>query len=140
VLLILVGVGLLIAEVKVTSYGLLTVGGIVFMMLGGMMLIDSPVPAMRLSFGTLIPGVVAMTVWALLLVNLVVRSQRRRATTGYDGMIGQRGIAETSLDPEGWVLVAGERWRAVADPAVPAGEPVTVLSVDGLRLRVQKGV
>ncbi len=140
VILILIGVGLLIAEVKVTSYGLLTLGGIVFMLLGGMMLVDSPVPAMRLSFGTLIPGVAAMTVWALVLVNLVVRSQRRRATTGSDGMIGQRGVAETSLDPEGWVLVAGERWKAVADQAVPAGDPVTVLSIEGLRLRVQKGV
>ena len=110
------------------------------MLLGGMMLVDSPIPEMRLSLSTLVPSVLAMTVWVLVLVHLVVRSQRRQATTGCDGMVGQRGVAETSLDPEGWVLVAGERWRAVADQVVPAGDPVTVLSVEGLRLRVQKGV
>jgi membrane-bound serine protease (ClpP class) len=140
ILLILVAIGLLIAEVKVTSYGLLTVGGIVAMLLGGMMLVDSPIPEMRLSFSMLLPAVLAMTAWVLVLVSLVVRSQQRRATTGNAGMVGQRGVADTDLGPEGWVMVAGERWKAVAEENVPAGEPVTVLSVEGLTLRVRKGV
>ena len=71
--------------------------------------------------------------------RLVVQAQRRRAQTGAEGLAGQRGQAETDLDPEGWVIVQGERWRARAGERVSAGETVEVLSVEGLRLRVRKG-
>jgi membrane-bound serine protease (ClpP class) len=135
VLLILLAIGLFAAEVKVTSYGLLTVAGLVAMILGAMMLVDAP---LRISWSAVLPAVAAMAVGTLLLVRLVVQSQRRHSVTGVAGMLGARGVADTELQPEGWVLLMGERWRGVADAPLPAGSPVQVTSVDGLRLRVKK--
>jgi len=140
VLLVLVAVALFIAEVKVTSYGLLSLAGIVAMVLGGMMLVDAPIPEMRISLGTLLPAVAAFAAWVMVLVRVVVISQRRRASTGSAGMIGLPGVARTELTPGGWVLVAGELWKAVADQRVEPGGQVTVESVEGLTLRVRKGV
>jgi membrane-bound serine protease (ClpP class) len=139
VLLILVAIGLFIAEVKVTSYGLLTLGGIVAIILGGIMLVDAPIPEMRVSLGALVPGAVALGIWAAVLVRLVVLSQARPATTGSAGMIGQHGRAATDVGPEGgWLDVAGERWRAECDTPLTAGDRVVVTAVDGLTLRVRK--
>jgi len=141
VLLILLAIALFIAEVKIPSYGLLTVGGITAMILGAMMLVDAQVPEMRLAWSTLLPAALVMAAWSVVLVRLVVQSQRRSATTGASGMIGQRGLAESAIGPAaGWVRVQGERWRAVCDgEPVAAGDPITVTSVDGLTLRVRKG-
>jgi len=140
ILLILVAVALFIAEVKVTSYGLLSLAGILAMVLGGMMLVDAPIPEMRVSLETLLPAVLVMAAWTIFLVRLVVIAQRRRATTGKAGMVGLRGEAKTDLAPGGWVVVSGEVWKAVANEAVEPGSPVTVESVEGLTLRVRKGV
>ncbi len=139
VLLVLLAVGLFAAEVKVASYGLLTAGGIVAMILGAMMLVDAPIPEMRISLATLLPAAAAMAAWTIMLVRLVVQSQRRAATTGEAGMLGRTALAETDLDPAGWVLVQGERWRALADSKVAAGEEARVTRVEGLTLRVRKG-
>jgi len=139
VLLILLAVGLFAAEVKVSSYGLLTAGGIIAMILGAMMLVDAPIPEMRISPATLLPAAAAMAAWTVMLVRLVMQSQRRAATTGEAGMVGRFALAETDLDPEGWVRVQGERWRALAESRVAAGERARVTSVEGLTLRVRKG-
>jgi membrane-bound serine protease (ClpP class) len=138
VLLILIAIAMFALEVKLTSYGLLTVGGIVAMILGAMMLVDAEVPEMRVSPRVLLPGVLAMAAWTILLVRLVLSSQRLRTTTGALGMVGQLALAEEDLGPEGWVRVQGERWRAVADGLVRAGERLRVVAVEGLRLRVRK--
>jgi len=139
ILLILIAIGLFIAEVKVTSYGLLTVGGIVAMILGAMMLVDAPIPEMRISLGMLLPAALVMAAWTIALVRLVVRSQKRVATTGMAGLVGQIAVAETELAPEGWVKVQGERWRARAGAEpVAAGERVRIVAVDGLTLHVGK--
>jgi membrane-bound serine protease (ClpP class) len=139
VLLVLLAIGLFAAEVKVASYGLLTVGGIAAMILGAMMLVEAPIPELRVSFGTLLPAALFMAAATILLVRLVVAAQRRRPTTGEAGMLGQQGVAETTVRAEGWVKVAGERWRAMAEEPVAPGERVTVTAVDGLTLRVRKG-
>jgi membrane-bound serine protease (ClpP class) len=139
VLLILLAIALFVAEVKVTSYGLLTVGGLAAMILGAMMLVDAPIPEMRVSLRMLLPAVVLTAALTLLLVRLVVAAQRRRAVTGEAGMLGRAAIADSELAPEGWVRVAGERWRAVADGPVARGERVSVTAVEGLTLRVRKG-
>ncbi|HEY6546989.1 MAG TPA: nodulation protein NfeD [Vicinamibacteria bacterium] len=139
VLLVLLAIGLFVAEVKVTSYGLLTLGGLVAMVLGAMMLVDSPLPEMRVSPWTLAPLILAFMAFTIALARLVLQAQRRRAQTGVEGFVGRRGAAFTALDPEGWVFVDGERWRARADERVAGGETVEVLSVEGLRLRVRKG-
>ncbi len=139
VLLVVLALGLFVAEVKVASYGLLTVGGLVAMILGAMMLVDSPLPELRVDLWSLAPFIVAFAAFALAMARLVFQAQRRRAQTGAEGFVGQRGQAESDLDPEGWVIVQGERWRARAGEPIAAGEQVEVLSVEGLRLRVRKG-
>lgn len=141
VLLILLSVGLFAAEVKVASYGLLTSAGIVAMILGAMMLVDAPIPEMRISWMTLIPAALLMAAGTIGLVRLVVQAQRRRATTGADGLIGRRARADTALAPNGWVTVQGEEWRAVIEGGeAAAGEAVVVTSVEGLLLRVRRWV
>jgi membrane-bound serine protease (ClpP class) len=139
VLLIVLAVGLFVAEVKVASYGLLTVAGLVAMILGAMMLVDSDVPELRVSVWTLLPVMLAFAGFTIAIVRLVLQAQRRLALTGAEGLVAQAGEAASDLAPEGWVLVRGERWRAVAAERVAAGERVVVESVEGLLLRVRKG-
>ncbi len=136
VLFIVLAIGLFVAEVKVTSYGLLTAGGITSLILGAMMLID--VPDLSVPLGTIVPAAVATAAWALLIVRMVFRAQRSKVTTGAEGLLGQRAVVETALCPEGWVLVHGERWRAEAEGPVDAGQKVVVTAVNGLLLRVRK--
>jgi membrane-bound serine protease (ClpP class) len=139
VLLVVLAIGLFIAEVKVTSYGLLTLGGLVAMILGAMMLVDSPLPELQVNAWRLAPVILAFAAFAIALVRLVFQAQRRRARTGAEGLVDQRGQAVSDLAPEGWVIVQGERWRARAVEPVTAGETVEILSVEGLLLRVRKG-
>jgi membrane-bound serine protease (ClpP class) len=139
VLLILLAIGLFAAEVKVASYGLLTVAGLTAMILGAMMLVDSPLPELRINPWKLLPVVVFMAAFTVLLVRMVVEAQRRKATTGAEGLLGRSGVAATPLQPEGWVVVQGERWRAQADGPLDLGARVEVVGIDGLRLRVRKG-
>jgi membrane-bound serine protease (ClpP class) len=108
------------------------------MMLGAFMLVDSPVREMRVPLRTLVPAALAMSVGTLLLVRLVIQAQRRRPLTGDTAMLGQSGVADTDLAPEGWVRVVGERWHAQAEGPVATGERVTVTGVEGLTLKVRK--
>ena len=139
VLLVALAIGLFAAEVKVHSYGLLTVGGLVAMILGAMMLVDSARPELRVDPWMLLPVILAFAAFVTALVRLVIQAQRRRAQTGAEGLVAQRGEARTDLDPEGWVIVQGECWRAWAGERIASGETVEVLSIEGLRLRVRKG-
>ena len=139
VLLVVMAVFMFAAEVKVASYGLLTVGGIAAMILGAMMLVDAPAPEMQVPLRILLPAAAVMAAGTILLVRLVVAAQRRRPVTGSEGLIGREAVADSDLRPDGWVLVMGERWRGVADGDVASGETVTVVGVDGLTLRVRKG-
>jgi membrane-bound serine protease (ClpP class) len=139
VLLVVLAIGLFVAEVKVASYGLLTLGGLVAMILGAMMLVDSPLPELRVDPWSLAPFILAFAAFTIALVRLVIQAQRRRAQTGAEGLLGQRGRAASEVSPEGWVVVQGERWRARAEERIAAGEAVEVLSVEGLLLRVRKG-
>jgi membrane-bound serine protease (ClpP class) len=138
VLLIALALVLFAAEMKVHSFGLLTAGGIASIILGAMMLVDAPEAEMRVSLGTLLPAAAVVAVGTMLLVRLVIQAQRRRPLTGASAMVGEKGMAETPLEPAGWVIVHGERWRGVADSPVSAGQTVTVAAVEGLTLRVRK--
>lgn len=138
-LLILFGVALLIAEIKVASHGVLTIGGVVSMVLGSFMLYEAPEAGFRVSWTVILPTVGAsagLVVWA---VSAGLRAMMRPPTTGAAGMIGQHAVVRAALDPEGQVQLDGEIWRAVAEDApVPAGETVRVTGVDGLTLRVSR--
>lgn len=139
-LLIILAVGLFAAEVKVASYGLLTVSGLVAMILGAMMLVDAPIPEMRLSLSTLLPAALGMALGTFTLVSLALAAQRQKPTTGVEGMVGEPGLVEVALEPEGWVTVRGERWRAQSEAYLPRGSKVTVEAVEGLSLKVRGGV
>jgi len=139
VLLIVLAIALFVAEVKITSYGLLTVAGLVALTLGAMMLVDSDRPELRVSLGTLVPVMLAFAAFTIAIVRLVIQAQRRQANTGGEGLVGRHGQAASELAPEGWVMVQGERWRARAKESVAEGDPVVVDAVEGLLLTVRKG-
>jgi len=139
VLLILFGVALLIAEIKVVSHGVLTAGGVVAMVLGSFMLYEAPEVGFRVSWTVILPTVGAtagLVVWA---VSAGVRAMMKSPVTGAAGMIGRVVVARSALGPEGQVQVDGEIWRAVSEgEAIPAGAKVRVTAVDGLTLKVSR--
>lgn len=138
VLLILFGVALFIAEMKVVSHGILTIGGVISLVVGSLMLFDSPDPAMRVSFQVMIPTLVVICLFFIGVILLVVRAQLRRRRTGKEGMIGLEGKAVTEIGAGGKVFVKGEYWRAVSDAPVQEGARVRVLGVDGLVVKVEE--
>ncbi len=141
-LLILFGLILLIAEIKVVSHGVLTIGGVISLVLGSLMLIETPSPSstgLRISWTVILPMVATTVGLFLFVVTAGIRAQLLRPATGSEGLIGVEGITRSALDPEGQVFVRGEIWRAVAEgEAVPEGERVEVVGMDRLTLKVRK--
>jgi membrane-bound serine protease (ClpP class) len=137
VLLIVLAFGLFVAEVFITSHGLLAMGGIVTFTVGSMILMGSP-------FFQISPGVIAGVVIVFIIVGVfvigaIVRTHRKRQQTGREAMVGMVAVAKTDLDPTGTVFVHGERWQATLDEGkADIGEEVVITSVDGLRLSVTK--
>ncbi len=139
-LLIVLGMVLLILEIKVTSYGVLTIGGAASLIFGSMILVDSSAPELQLNLRLILPIVAGIVAVAVLLVRLAVSTQGLRPTTGEEGMIGNIGVSLTSLEPgaSGRVTTRGEIWQAVSDESIPEGTPVRVVAVNGLTLSVRK--
>jgi membrane-bound serine protease (ClpP class) len=138
VLLIILALVLFILEVKVASYGMLTVGGILSLTLGSMMLIDSSVPYLQISMGIIIITVAMFAGFFLFCMFFVVRTQRRKAVSGLEAMVGERGRAVTAVQVSGRVFVHGEYWDAVADEPVAAGQTIEVVDMAPMmRLRVR---
>ncbi len=137
-LLILLAIILFIAEVKVTSYGMLTVGGIVAMILGSFMLIRSPEPFMRISLSAILFTTAATAAFFGFVVAMALRAQRQQTTTGAEGLIGQIGTVRTPLTPEGSVLVGGELWSAQCEEGAEPGDTVKIRAVKGLMLKVDR--
>jgi membrane-bound serine protease (ClpP class) len=135
--LLLLALALFVLEAKFPSHGALAVGGVVAMALGGILLVDAPLPQMRVGWEMAVGVAVGFGAVSLLLVQLVVRAQRRRVVTGAQGLVGEGGVALTALAPRGTVLVHGERWTAVAAGPIAAGTAVRVRAVHGLRLEVE---
>ena len=138
VALIMFGILLLALEVKVTSFGLLAVGGVVSLVLGSMMLIDSPLPALQIGLHLILPTTGAMAVIILFLVRLAVRAQRAPAVTGTAGMLEERGLALSSISPGGIgrVRAHGEIWTATSAESITEGDTVRITDVQGLLLTV----
>ena len=135
--LILLALIFFVAEIKVTSYGLLTVAGVTSLILGSMMLFKSADPAIRVSMDVILSVAVFALVVVAFLVTMVLRVHRTQVRTGAEGLVRERGVARGSLTPGGKVFVHGEIWDAVAEKSVDAGEPIEVVSVDGMTLRVR---
>jgi membrane-bound serine protease (ClpP class) len=137
--LLLLAFVLFALEAKLGSHGVLAVGGTVCMVLGAVMLVDSPLPEMRIHWATALSVALPFALITALLVSLVVRARQNKVETGDQGMIGQTGSAVTDLAPAGKVFVHGEYWNAVAPgpKGAPAGAPVRVTAIDGLTLTVE---
>jgi membrane-bound serine protease (ClpP class) len=139
--LILLGFALLVLEVKVTSHGVLAVGGIISLLFGSLMLIDSPQPEMQIGLRVIIPVTLSIAGILVFLVTLGVRAQTLPATTGESGMLHAPGQALTPIVPGGTGRVAthGEIWTATASESILEGDPVVVTAVHGLTLTVRRG-
>ncbi len=139
ILLILLGVILFILEISVTSYGALTIGGIIAMVLGSLMLFKDAGPFLKLSIYTILPAVVVTAVFFTVVIGLAWKAFRSKPTTGQEGLVGLEGTAASEVTPEGGtVKVHGEIWSAVSDEPIQADKKVVVESVKGLKLKVSQ--
>ena len=135
--LLLLAFALFILEAKFTSHGILGAGGAVAMVLGAVMLINSPLPEMRIRWSTAIAVALPFSAITAILLSLAVRARRNKVETGAEGMVGEVGVTLTPLAPEGKILVRGEYWNAVARAPVEPGARVRVTAIEGLRLTVE---
>lgn len=138
VLLILLAIVMFLLEIKVTSYGMLTVGGVVALAIGSIMLIDGPIPEMRVPPALIIPVVIAIAGTCVFVIWLVVRAQKVPVDTGQDGLPGKTGVVTQDLAPEGKVFVHGEIWNATSTGGVlPRDARIRVVRVDEMMLTVE---
>ncbi|HTT19333.1 MAG TPA: nodulation protein NfeD [Candidatus Sulfotelmatobacter sp.] len=134
--LILGAFALFAAEAKFASHGVLTVGGIVLLTLGGLLLIDSPIPEMRVHFATALAVSIPLGIITAFLMSIALKARRNKVVTGEQGLVGENGVAQTALSPQGKVFVHGELWDAIASAPLPVGQLVVVRRVEGLTLHV----
>ncbi len=125
-------------EAKFATHGILGLGGIVLLTLGGLLLVDGPIPQMRVQLWTALGVSVPLGLITVFLMTIALRARRSKVVTGLQGMIGAVGEARTDIDPEGKVFVQGELWNAHARARVGIGEQVVVRKVEGLELEVEK--
>jgi membrane-bound serine protease (ClpP class) len=135
--LILGAFALFAAEAKFASHGVLTVGGIALLTLGGLLLVDAPIPEMRVHLVTAMAISIPLGLITAFLMTIAVRARRNKVVTGEQGLVGETGVAQTNLSPQGKVFVHGELWDAVASTSLTPGQLVIVRAVDGLILQVE---
>lgn len=135
--LILGAFALFAAEAKFATHGVLTIGGIVLLTLGGLLLVDAPIPQMRVHLWTALAVSVPLGVITAFLMSIALKARRNKMVSGSSGLIGETAVAQTSLSPRGKVFVHGEIWDAVSSSEVSAGQRVVVTWVEGLTLRVE---
>ena len=137
-LLILLGAILFLLEIKVTSYGLLSIGGVICLTLGSIMLFNTGNSDVQVSWSVLIPAVLIISSFFIAVALLAIRAHIARPRTGYQGLIGEIAVAKEALAPEGKVFVHGELWNATSEDIVTAGTRVEVIGVENLLLKVRK--
>jgi membrane-bound serine protease (ClpP class) len=138
-LLILAGLILFVLEIKVTSFGMLTVGGLACLTLGSVMLFKkTPEEFVRVSYEVMIPVLAAVGLFFVVVTTLVVRAHRTKPAGGFQGLVGRRGTVKHWSDGRGKVFVHGEWWSADGEDGLNAGDAVVVTDTDGLRLKVKK--
>jgi membrane-bound serine protease (ClpP class) len=137
--LIVLALILFIAEVKVTSYGALTIGGIAAMLLGSLMLFEAPPPLPGLSLWVVVPSTLLIAAFFVFLVGAALKTLTQRPYSGREGLLQQTGVALTAIDRrQGKVFVAGERWDAQSQESIEPGHAVEVIGLDGMTLLVRK--
>jgi membrane-bound serine protease (ClpP class) len=135
--LMVLGLVFFILEAKFATHGILTAGGAIALALGAVMLIDTTTPELRIRWSTALGLAIPFALITSFLLSIALRARHNKVVTGIEGMVGQRGIAVSELNPGGTVLLRGEYWTAQASTPVPASEPVRVTGVKGLLLRVE---
>lgn len=135
--LILLALGFFVFEAKLTSHGAMTVLGAICMLLGSMMLVDSPNPALRIHWTTAAAVTIPFALITSFLLSVAVRARRNKVVTGPQAMLGLTGISVDELNPTGTIEVRGEYWQASAPERIASGRPVRVTGMKGLALRVE---
>jgi membrane-bound serine protease (ClpP class) len=138
ILLILFGIILFIAEIKVMSNGLLTIGGIVSLAMGSLIMFETPEPALRISLQVFIPALLLVSGFFIVVIWMALKAQMRRPYTGVEAMVEGRGEAVTDINNEGSVFYQGEYWKAQSQNPIPKGAKVKIIEVDGLKLTVEE--
>jgi membrane-bound serine protease (ClpP class) len=135
--LLLLALALFVLEAKFASHGILGAGGAAAMVLGAVMLVDSPFPEMRIHWKTAVALTLPFSIITVMLVSLALKARRNKVETGEEGMVGQIGAAVTDLSPAGKVFVHGEYWDAEAAQPIPEGAGIRVTAIDKLKLKVE---
>jgi membrane-bound serine protease (ClpP class) len=138
ILMIIFGVILFIAEIKVMSHGMLTVGGIISLIMGSLLLFDTTEPALRLSLQVLVPAILVASGFFIVVIWLAVKAQLRRHFTGAESMIGSEAEVVSDITDEGKVFLKGAYWKAISKEPVKKGAKVRVVRVEGLNLIVEE--
>lgn len=140
ILLIVLAIILFILELNITSYGLLTIGGIISFVLGAMILFDSPLPGFEIPMSTIIAIVVFLLFFFFIVVRSILAAHKGRISTGMTGLIGEKGKAVTDINESGKVMVHGEIWNAKSGEEIHKGDPVEITETTGMTLTVKKAV
>ena len=138
-LLIILAIILFILEVKIVSHGVLTIGGVIAMIIGSLMLFETPGPFVRLSLYLILPAVMVTALFFSLTIGLALKAHKRKPVTGKEELVGMEGVARTDITPEeGTVSLHGELWTAYAEEPIAKDNKVVVESVSGLKLKVHR--
>ncbi len=137
-LLIILAIILFVLEIKITSYGVLTIGGIISMIIGSLMLFESSQPFLRVSLWVILPAVVLTALFFSIIVALAVKAYRRKPATGMEGLVGMEGETRSDVHEKGQVFVHGEIWSAQSESLIRSGEKIIVEKVDGLKLKIRQ--
>jgi membrane-bound serine protease (ClpP class) len=139
ILLIIFSAILFLLEIKIPSYGLLTIGGIVSLVLGSLMLVDSPLPFLQISWKVILAATITITLFFIIAISFAVRAYRKKPSTGKEGLIGEKGVTIDNLNPNGQIEIHGEIWKATSESRIRKGQAVVVEEVDSkhLQLRVK---
>ena len=124
-------------EAKFATHGVLGIGGIALLTLGALLLVDGPIPELRVNLLTALAVSIPLGLITVFLMDIALRARRGKVVTGAQGLVGEIGTARTQLSPEGKVFIHGELWDAVASGTVDGGQAVVVRRIDGLRLEVE---
>jgi membrane-bound serine protease (ClpP class) len=136
VVLILASFALFALEAKFTAHGVLAIGGIVTLTLGGLLLVDAPIPEMRVHLLTALAVSIPLGLITVFLMSIALKARANKVVTGVQGLIGEIGLTQSALSPQGKVFIHGELWDAISSASLPAGQPVIVRQVKGLQLSV----
>jgi membrane-bound serine protease (ClpP class) len=123
-------------EAKFAAHGVLAIGGIVTLTLGGLLLVDAPIPEMRVHLLTALAVSIPLGIITVFLMSIALKARANKVVTGVQGLIGEIGLTQSALSPQGKVFIHGELWDAIASADVPAGQRVVVRQVKGLQLSV----